>query len=446
VRQVFDYVDDIEKQIETLSHEIWSYPELGLQEEKSASLYRRIFEDHGFLVHSVEGLPTSLVAEYGQGKPILGFVGEYDALPGLSQEVSASKQPIEEGGPGHGCGHNLLGSASLGAALAVGRYLKTVNQPGTIRFYGCPAEELGVGKIKMDEAGVFDDLDACLAWHPGMWNAVTGSSLSALIKAEFFFEGTTSHAGAHPELGRSALDGVELMNVGANYLREHIPEGTKLHYIITNGGQAANIVPGHASVQYMVRAPKKDVAHEVFARLVKVARGAAMMTETSVDFAMEKDNYDTKNNVVLEDFVSSSYAFCGPLDFDQEDLALAQAIVDTLPPENYREALKVFDNPAGTVLDGMVHSILGRGETFGASSDLGQITYRTPTVQCSATCFPLGVPLHTWQATACAGSTFGLKGAIYMAKVLAVSAVRLFEDETNVLEKAWKEFKANHSR
>jgi aminobenzoyl-glutamate utilization protein B len=432
--------DKIKGDVGVLARKVWNHPELALEETYAAGLYREYLEVQGFRVELVEGLPTALVAEYGSGHPIVGVLGEYDALPSLSQKVSIKKEPADETGVGHGCAHNLLGAASAVACVAVKKSMEELNIPGTVRFYGCPAEEIGKGKAIMDELGVFDDLDACLTWHPGPWNAVTASRLSALMRSEFFFHGVGAHAGAHPELGRSALDGVELMNVGANYLREHIPMGTRLHYIITNGGQVVNTVPEEASVQYVVRAPKSKIVHEVFERLKKVADGAAMMTETEVSFEVQSDNFDTKNNTVLEDLMDEAFQECGEVEFTPEERKLAEELVRTLPEGHYKNSRAVYGVEEGVYLDGKPRPILGRGDTFGASSDIGHVTYKVPTMQCSATCFPLGVPLHSWQATASAGSDFGIRGATHMAKVLVCGMERLLTDNTGILEKAMLEF------
>lgn len=433
-------VETIRHIIEETALDIWDHPELGFNEHHAIKTYRNILLDHGFNIRDIPDMETAFVAEAGSGKPILGILAEYDALPGLSQKVQDTPEPVVPGGPGHGCGHNLLGAAALGGCLAVADLMAHYNLPGTIRFYGCPAEELGMGKIMMDEHGVFDDLDACFAWHPSSGNSVSGSRLSALLKAQFYFTGRTAHAGAHPELGRSALDAVELMNVGANYLREHIPPGAKLHYIITDGGEAANIVPGKASVEYIVRASDRKQVHEVFERLHKVGRGAAMMTETQVRMHLEKDNFDTLNNQVLEDLVDAVYQSLGDISFSREEEDFARRLVQSLPEENYRGGRAVFGVAEGVYLDGRAHHILGRGEIFGASSDVGQVTYRTPTVQCAATTLPIGVPLHSWQATASAGSSFGLKGCIYMAKIFTRSIQKILLDDGSLLAQARQEF------
>lgn len=440
MKKAMQYFEEIKDDVEVLAVKIWKHPEIALNEFYAVKLYRDYLEGQGFKVMPVEGLPTALVAEYGTGHPIVGVLGEYDALPGLSQKVSSKQEPVEENGLGHGCGHNLLGASAAVACVAVKKSMEESGLSGTVRFYGCPAEEIGKGKAIMNEKGVFDDLDACLTWHPGPWNAVTASRLSALMRAEFFFHGIGAHAGAHPELGRSALDAVELMNVGANYLREHIPMGTRLHYIITNGGQVVNTVPEDASVQYVVRAPKSNVVHEVFDRLKKVADGAAMMTETSVRVELQSDNYDTKNNMVLEDLMHEVYQECGEVEFTQEEKRFAEELVKTLPESHYNNARAVYGVKKGICLDGKPRPILGRNETFGASSDIGHVTYKVPTMQCSGTCFPLGVPLHSWQATASAGSKFGVRGATHMSKVLACGLEKLLLNEKQVLEKAKKEF------
>ncbi len=440
MNKALQYFGDIKEDVGILAKKIWNHPELALEETYAAGLYREYLEAQGFRVTTVEGLSTALVAEYGSGHPIVGVLGEYDALPGLSQKVSARQEPTEEGEVGHGCGHNLLGAAAAVACVAVKKSMEVSGIAGTVRFYGCPAEEIGKGKAIMNDQGVFDDMDACLTWHPGPWNTVTASRLSALMRSEFFFHGVGAHAGAHPELGRSALDAVELMNVGANYLREHIPMGTRLHYIITNGGQVVNTVPEDASVQYVVRAPRSNVVQDVFERLKKVAEGAAMMTETEVRFEVQSNYYDTKNNSVLEDLMHEVYQECGEIQFSQDEKDLAEELVKTLPESHYKNNRAVYDTEEGIYLDSLPRPILGRGESFGASSDIGIVTYKVPTMQCSATCFPLGVPLHSWQATASAGSDFGVRGATHMAKVLARGLERLLTDDTGILEKAKREF------
>ena len=288
------WMDENKAKFSDLAKQIWEHPELGYNESFASSLQIKTLEEAGFKVTSGIGdIPTAFVAEYGNGKPVIGILGEFDALPGLSQQVTPNMNPVVPNGPGHGCGHNLLGTAGVTAVIALKERMEAEMLPGTIRYYGCPAEELLSGKTFMARAGVFDDLDCALTWHPGTVNTTANFRMQALTAIEFYFSGRTAHAGAAPHLGRSALDAVELMNVGANYLREHVLDGTRIHYQITNGGMAPNVVPDKASVYYFLRAADRKQVDELEERLIKVAEGAAMMTETSVRWEIKAGCYET---------------------------------------------------------------------------------------------------------------------------------------------------------
>ncbi|WP_018962555.1 amidohydrolase [Coprothermobacter platensis] len=295
-----DYLSEV-------SDTIWDYAEVGFQEFKSSKLLADELEKAGFTVErAVAGLPTAFVATWGSGSPRLGFLAEYDALPGLSQKVTTHREPVKEGAPGHGCGHNIFGAGVMGAVIALKEEMKEDKLPGTIVFYGCPAEELLAGKVFMARAGLFDDLDCALTWHPMGFNMVSLGSMTAMNSVKFTFHGIPAHAAASPEQGRSALDAVELMDIGANYLREHVVQEARIHYVITNGGGEPNVVPPEAQVWYYVRAPKRKDVDAIFERLVKIADGAAMMTDTTYDMKFSTACYDVLPNKALATLLNDS--------------------------------------------------------------------------------------------------------------------------------------------
>ena len=306
-------IEDISKDLLSIALKVWEYAEVGLQEERSAADQSEYLTNQGFNVTSgIAGMPTAFVAEWGKGSPVLGFLGEYDALAGVSQEVSPVRKPIVSRESGHGCGHNLLGAGALGAAVGLKRYLEQMGLPGTVRYYGCPAEETLVGKVFMAKEGVFDDLDSAITWHPSSLNTVTAGSSNGVNSAKFTFHGKTAHAAGDPHNGRSALDAVELMNVGANYLREHVVPAARLHYVVTDGGGQPNVVPARAQVWYYVRAPHRPQVVEIYDRLMDVARGAALMTGTTFDVEFLAGCYDVLPNQTLADAALSHMKKVGP--------------------------------------------------------------------------------------------------------------------------------------
>src|SRR3954453_758408 len=327
------WMDENQVKFSELAKQIWEHPELGYNETFASSLQIKILEEAGFKVTSGIGdIPTAFVAEYGKGKPIIGILGEFDALPGLSQQVTPNNNPVVPNGPGHGCGHNLLGTAGVTAVIALKERMEAEMLPGTIRYYGCPAEELLSGKTFMARAGVFDDLDCALTWHPGTVNTTANFRMQSLTAIEFYFSGRAAHAGAAPHLGRSALDAVELMNVGANYLREHVLDGTRIHYQITNGGMAPNVVPDKASVYYFLRAADRKQGDELEERLIKVAEGAAIMTETSVRWEIKAGCYETMPNETLNELMYKQAEAAGPFNFTQEEEKFAEGLLQTIDP------------------------------------------------------------------------------------------------------------------
>ncbi|GGG72313.1 amidohydrolase [Paenibacillus radicis (ex Gao et al. 2016)] len=439
------WLDEHKESFEELARQIWERPEIAYTESFASNLQIQTLRDAGFTIESgVGGVPTAFVAEYGSGKPVIGLLGEYDALPGLSQKVSAVKEAVTPNGPGHGCGHNLLGTAGVAAAIALKHGIDSEGLAGTIRYYGCPAEEVLSGKTFMARAGVFDGLDAALTWHPGTSNATWSTPTSALTSIQFNFEGKAAHAGAAPHLGRSALDAVELMNVGANYLREHVPDGSRIHYTITNGGEAPNIVPAEAGVWYYLRGANRAQVDELLERLLKIAQGAALMTETAVTWEIKAGAYGLNVNHALNQLLSDQHEQAGPLVFTEEDQRLAASLAATLEPavRQLSERFRQEQGLEGTDLlpTAFINPRPVAGRTGGGSTDVGDVSWITPVGQITTTCAPFGVQVHTWQATASFGSAIGLKGMQHAAKLLALAAYELLTDGGEQLRLARHEF------
>lgn len=377
----------------------------------------------------------------GRG-PVIGILGEYDALGGLSQAVSAAKEPLREGEPGHGCGHNLLGVYSMLAACAVKEALAAEGKSGTVRYYGCPAEEQLTGKAEMAKLGYFDGTDVSITWHPWDVSTVTDSTMTALFSAKFRFTGRSAHAGATPEAGRSALDAVELMNVGANYLREHMVDQDRLHYVITNGGQAPNIVPAEAEVWYFGRSPSSEELQSLWQRLNKVAQGAAMMTETEVSSQLLGGCYNTLPNKVLNRVLDANLrAFAGTIPFDESELAFAVELQQTLPPAQVAAALAraVGLSESDRVLASNPLPCFDSGTFIMGSSDVGDVANIMPTSMLWGCAWSVGVAAHTWQAVASTGSSIGLKGSVQAAKAMAGTVYDL-ASEPALIDEAKKEF------
>jgi aminobenzoyl-glutamate utilization protein B len=412
-----------------LAKDIWEHPELGLQEVRASRLLSDELEQAGFSVQCGVGpLPTAFIASWGEGKPVIGILGEYDALPGLSQKVSAAKEPFQEGAAGHGCGHNLFGVACLAAALAAKNAMEKSGLKGNLRYFGCPAEETMLGKPFMARAGVFDTVDAAITWHPGYANTVEWSSCLAMNSFKVSFHGVAAHAAAAPHEGRSALDAVELMDVGVNFLREHIPEKARIHCVITHGGQAPNVVPAYAQVWYLVRAPLREQVDEVYARMLEIAKGAALMTGTTYDVDFLTGGYDMLPNDRLGELLLEKLKEAGPPQFTADDKDLARRLQATLPAgavEGYLRENGVTREMVGDPLCETIVDPFDRGKIFPASSDVGNVSHITPTAQINTCCHALGTPLHSWQMTAAAGSAIGFKGMIVAARTLALTALEL---------------------
>jgi aminobenzoyl-glutamate utilization protein B len=411
-----------------VAKQIWSFAEVGYQERKSSALLQEQLNANGFSVKAgVAEIPTAFVASYGSGKPVIAIIGEFDALPGLSQDAAPRRSAIVADGAGHGCGHNLLGTAALAAAVGVKEWL-AAGHPGTLRYYGTPAEEGGSGKVYMVRAGLFNDVDAVVTWHPGDRNDASPSTNLANITGKFRFHGVAAHAAAAPDRGRSALDAIEAMDYMVNMLREHVPQETRIHYIITRGGAAPNIVPDFAEAYYYARQPDMRILEGVWDRIVDAAKGAALGTGTTMDFEITGSVWNVLPNETLSVVMHKNLDRVGGFAYTKEEAAFAEEIRKTLtePP---------------TVAIGSQETIQPsrNGEVASSSTDLADVSWNVPTVSMTAATFVPGVPPHTWQATACAGGTIGQKGMIVAAKAMALTTVDLLTD-ASLIHKAKAEF------
>ena len=449
-------VEEIKKIVEgkkdvlvNLNDEIWATPELYFREEKSAAALIRVLKEQGFEVEeNVDGISTAFIGTYGSGHPIIGILGEFDALPSLSQEACKNvHSPIEAGGPGHGCGHCALGAAALGAAIAAKDYMQAHGIKGTVRYYGCPAEEAGWGKMFLARDGYYDDLDACYTWHPGNCNTVQSASSLANMCAYFTFKGKTAHAAAAPHLGRSALDACEIMNVGVNYLREHVIAEARIHYAYQDvGGPAPNVVQDHAQTKYFIRAPKIKQVLEIAERIKDIARGAALITGTTVEMDFPAGMCDYVPNDVLSGVLSDAFLAVGGPEFDDADRALAESFYKDLNDNEKEAALKRLapnypdpDKYRGVALIEDVAPYV-KSDSYGfGSTDVGDASYACPTAQLNAACYANGTPGHSWQITAQSASSITHKAILCVAKVIALATINSLEDP-EMLKKAHEEY------
>lgn len=418
-----------------VSDAIWEYAETRFQEFQSSELLCQTLEQEGFNVErGVGSIETAFIGSFGSGKPIVAFLGEFDALSGLSQQAGmAERVPLVPGGNGHGCGHNLLGAGALAAAVALRHYIEEHHVPGTIRYYGCPGEEGGSGKTFMAREGLFDDVDVCLTWHPDSDNGVIMSSSLANYQVYYKFKGVSSHAAA-PHLGRSALDAVELMNVGVNYLREHILPEARVHYAVTNtGGISPNVVQAEAAVLYLIRAPKVSQVDEIYQRVCKIARGAALMTETEVEIVFDKACSNLVPNTPLLKLMHEQFLALGIPHYDDVERELAQAIHAALS-EAERNSVQE-EGLKGKVLSERIRPLESGGlNVDSGSTDVGDVSWITPTVQCSTACWVLGTPAHTWPVVSIGATSLAHKAMLHAGKVMAATAVALLETPAMIEE------------
>lgn len=438
---VSQFVNRQEKDFVAVSDAIWDYAEGGFQEFQSADLLCKALEEEGFAVtRGLAQIPTAFKGVWGSGGPVVGFLGEFDALPGLSQQAGCTeKRPVEPGAYGHGCGHNLLGAGALAAAAALKAYLEETGKPGTVVYFGTPAEEGGGGKTFMARDGVFDGVDFVYTWHPGSINQMRSNHMAATLSKVYEFKGVSAHAGAAPQLGRSALDSCELMNVGANYLREHISTEVRMHYAYLDaGGPAPNIVQDHAAVKYIVRAPYISQVVEAFGRIDRIAEGAALMSGTTVSSRTGGAYSEFTQNVVLASVLDEALHEIGAPEWDEADFALAKQFADSLSEsekaagramiqarygkEGLEEKLaRPLDTIVGEYTPDQVTNVFG-------ATDVGDVAFVVPTAKLNVATNALGTQLHTWQMTAQVKSPIGRKGMLAAGKVMALAALRVMED------------------
>lgn len=441
---------EYESELYSLLSDIWAYSETAFEETKSCARMVELLEKHGFLVETpIADMDTAYVGVYGSGKPVICFLAEYDALHGMSQTADTCRYaPLSEREQGHGCGHHLLGTGAIGAALLYRDYLKENNLPGTVKIVGCPAEESGSGKAYLARAGFFDDADVALTWHPSDFHMVETGSSQACIQAFFDFHGVSSHAAAAPHLGRSALDAVEIMDVGANYLREHIEPTERLHYAIINtGGESPNVVQAEARVKYLIRSTSAPKTKKLYDRVCDVAKGAALITGTKLDIIFDEGLYDTMPNFALEDVLKESYLRIGVPEYTKEEREYAAKFKDSFPkeelfsnlPGGVVDIMALKDNMEQSELCDMFVDRIHSEECAPGSTDVGDVSWVVPTAQIRVNCYSYGAGAHSWQWTGQGKSTIALKGALLAAEVLADAAKSLTE-KPELIEKAKAEF------
>lgn len=432
VKPVWEQVDAHKEKFFELSNLIWDNPELNYQEFFAVKEHSRVLNSEGFSVkEALGGIPTAVMGEAGNGGPVIAILGEYDALPALSQEAGLAEEvPLIEGGSGHGCGHNMLGSASLLAAVAVKNWLAQSGLPGRVRYYGCPAEEGGSSKSFLVRAGAFDDVDVAISWHPSASTSVwTGTSL-ACAEFEFTFHGRAAHAAVAPHLGRSALDAVELMSVGVNYMREHMPTSARVHYaVVDSGGIAPNVVQPRAVVRHLVRARRLDEMWGLIERVKKIAEGAALMTETRVEVKQLSGEANLVSNRPLEEAMHSNLLALGGPSFDASDMAFARKIQDTLAKEDLLSAYERCGLPVGSEpLSQRILPLNTSSSEGSGSTDIGTVSWVVPTVQCLVASYAIGTPGHSWQLVAQGKSPAAHKGIDFAAKAMSGVAADLLSD------------------
>ncbi len=433
-------IEDKREKLIEVSNQIWEYAETGFEEFKSAKLLCQTLAEEGFEVEQgVANIETAFIGSFGSGKPVIAFLGEFDALTGLSQNGGiAQPNPQQIGGNGHGCGHNLLGTGSLAAAIALRDYMRENNITGTVRYYGCPGEEIGGGKTFMAREGIFNDVDIALSWHPGTTNNIMSVATLACYEVYFKFKGKSAHAAASPHLGRSALDAVELMNIGVNYLREHIIPEARVHYAITNtGGSSPNVVQAEAEVLYFVRAPRVSQTDDIYQRICDIARGAALMTGTEVDIDLASALSNVIPNTTLEQVMYDNFVKLGTPSYTDAELHFAEAIRETLSEEEKKIDVQRNQKLAGKAIADVIDPFMSDAFMAG-STDVGDVSWIVPTAQCMTACEPLGTPLHTWQIVATGTTSLAHKGMLHAGKILAATALDILQ-QPELIEQAQAE-------
>jgi aminobenzoyl-glutamate utilization protein B len=433
--EIWRLIDRHAPEFQDLSDRVWGMPELAYTEHRSCAEHTAMLRQHGFAVtEKVANIPTAVMGEAGQGGPVIAILGEYDALPGLSQVAGLpEKKELEAGGHGHGCGHNLLGSAALLAATAVKDYLEANNLPGRVRYYGCPAEEGGAAKGFMVRDGAFKDVDIAITWHPSSFSGIYEPVSLANTRIDFAFTGRSSHAATAPHLGRSALDAVELMNVGVNYMREHMPSDARIHYAYLDaGGIAPNVVQATAKVRYLIRARELPELQRLIARVRKIADGAALMTETTVKAQVISAVSNLLGNTPLEQALHANFTRLGPPPFDAADIATAKKFQATMTEEDIQSSYRRAGLPPRTdeALCGAIIPIDAKGGGMNGSTDVGDVSWAVPLVQARGAVYAVGTPGHSWQLTAQGMLPAAHKGLVHVAKAMAGTAVDALADPT----------------
>ena len=425
-KAILKSIDDSQKTYAEIAQQIWSYAEMGYQEAQSSALLQKTLNDQGFKIEAgVAEIPTAFVASFGSGSPVIAILGEFDALPGLSQQAVPYKAS-NNGKAGHACGHHLFGTASAAAAIAIKEYMEKEGKSGTIRFYGCPAEEGGSGKVYMTREGLFDDVDIALHWHADNNNSASVRPALANKSAKFRFYGVSAHAAAAPEKGRSSLDAVEAMNNMVNMMREHVTESTRIHYVITRGGEAPNVVPNFAEVYYYARHKTRDEVTRVFDRIVNAAKGAALGTGTTMEYEMIGGTHELLFNDILQPMFHKNLQTIGGYSYTEEERAFAEKISESL----------------GQTLDTTyVEGVMPYSENAksGGSTDVGDVSFAVPTAGLRAATWVPGTPAHSWQAVAAGGTSIGEKGMIVAAKTIALTGMQLI-DSPKVIKAAQENF------
>jgi aminobenzoyl-glutamate utilization protein B len=444
--EIWDMAERKSASFVELSNRVWATPELGFKERVSSSAHIALLEGEGFRIESrIAGIETAFFAEAGTGGPVIAILGEFDALPGLSQVAGVAEPlPLVTSGNGHGCGHNMLGAGSLLAAASLKDWLEANDVKGRVRYYGCPAEESGSGKSFLVRSGCFDDVDIAISWHPAAFTGVNPPMSLACIEMEFAFTGRSAHAAVSPHLGRSALDAMELMHVGINYLREHMPQGARVHYaVMDGGGKAPNVVQSHAGNRLLIRSRDLSDLWKLVDRVRKIAEGAALMTETTVQEKLLAGEANLVGNKVLEQTMDRVITQLGPPVFDDADKTFAKEIQSTLSPSDITASYRrygVTPKKDEVLSDETFPLGAGAVDSIG-STDVGTVTWIAPTVQCRVACYAIGTPGHSWQLVAQGQAPAAHKGLVHAAKIMATTASELFSND-GLLEQARKEHQA----
>ncbi|MFH2109823.1 MAG: amidohydrolase [Candidatus Bathyarchaeota archaeon] len=434
-RVAWDWVDQHERMLVDHHMRIWELAEVGLQENRTADLLTDVLRKEGFSVtRGVAGMPSAFVATYGKGKPVIGVMGELDALPGISNKPVPYKEPLVEGGAGHGCGHNGYAVTALGGALAVKAAMDKGLVKGTVKVFGCPAEETLVGKVFMVRDGVFDGVDACVGHHPSSFNGVSLRSGNAMNSVKFEFYGVASHAAGSPEQGVSAMDAVELMNIGVNYMREHVVQETRIHYVVEDGGHEPNVVPPYARSWYYVRAPERELVDMYYLKILDIADGADKMVGTTHKVTFLSGVHNGMENRVLGETAIANMRLVGAPTYSEDEEEFAAELAKSIPREKKKVGLMSSSLPDAmdlmdVNLNTRIYDPVGEGTKGGGSSDVADVAWNTPTVQFRTVYTIVGAAGHSWQNTASNGTSLGQKSTVFASKVMAGTVIDLLSDK-----------------